>query len=171
MFTATKQGNTAVLNWKVTAERDVLSYTLERSINGISYTSIASYSSDGRPEYNKVDAQPATGLNYYRVKIVNLNGKEEYSEIRIVRFDSKGVITIFPNPATDVVNIQLPDSWQGRQVKIDLINQSGQVVISKTPSQAGQVESINVSRLSAGIYNLRLINNNGEVEGRKISVK
>jgi hypothetical protein len=171
VFTAIRQGNTALLTWKVTAERDVLSYTLERSINGISYAAIASYSSDGRAEYNKTDAQPATGLNYYRVRVLNLNGKEEYSEIKIVRFDSKGVITIFPNPATDIVNIQLPDNWQGRQVKIDLINQMGQVVISKTPSQASQVESINVSRLSAGIYNLRLINNNGEVEIRKISVR
>jgi protocatechuate 3,4-dioxygenase beta subunit len=170
VFTAVRSGNAAVLTWKVYDEIGVKSYTLERSVDGSNFSAVVNYTSDGRAEYNKTDAQPVTGLNYYRVKIENIDGKIEYSEIRVVRFDAKGIISVFPNPAKDNINIQLPDSWQGKKVTLEIINQLGQVIISKSQNQASQVETINISRLARGTYNLRLVNSNEKVEVRKIQV-
>jgi hypothetical protein len=88
----------------------------------------------------------------------------------VLNFNSKAAISVFPNPATDVINIQLPDSWQGKALTIDLINQAGQVVDSRSTKQASQVERLSVNQLAAGIYLLRIQDSNGNVQTNKIRV-
>jgi SdrD B-like domain/Secretion system C-terminal sorting domain len=170
-FTATKQNNSAVLVWKVSAERDVQAYTLERSVNNQNFAAIYTTNSDGRSEYSKVDIDPGTGVYYYRVKVANLDGSIEYSEVRIIRFDSKGTITIFPNPATDKVHIQLPENWQQGGVITDVINQAGQIVVRQQKQLSGQVQVIDISNLPAGVYHLRISNRNGETDVKKLTVQ
>lgn len=168
---AVKSGNTAILNWTVSAERNLKSYTLQRSGNGTQYTDVVSYTADGRTAYNKVDAQPLGGINYYRVRIENVDGSISYSDVKMVRFDAKGVVTVFPNPATDNVNIQLPDNWQGHPARIDVIALSGQVLITKSLNAANQVEAIRIDHLPAGIYHLRIAGNNKETIVKKVEKK
>lgn len=89
----------------------------------------------------------------------------------MVRFDAKGVVTVFPNPATDNVNIQLPDNWQGHPARIDVIALSGQVLITKSLNAANQVEAIRIDHLPAGIYHLRIAGNNKETIIKKVEKK
>lgn len=112
---------------------------------------------------------PARDNNYYRVKVNNLNGKVEYSETRPVKFNSKGSITIFPNPAFAQINILLPDEWQSKPLMIQVFNLLSQEVINKSLNRASLVETVNVSRLAPGIYNIRL-SNGIENKTRKIQV-
>ena len=172
VFTALKQGNTAKLIWTVTYEDNVLRYELEHSTDGINYTTINNQIRSGNSQYIYNDVQPSIGINYYRIKIVDIDGKVTYSEIRTVLFGKGGAIIIFPNPVTSSgkVNIQLPDTWQNKKIMIDVVNQSGQVVISQGRQQANQVETVDVSKLPDASYLLRISNENGEVEIRKIMV-
>jgi hypothetical protein len=167
-FTAVKQDTKAVLTWKVSAERGVLNYTLEHSGNGSNFVSIYTVNSNGRSSYTKEDAQPLIGNNYYRVKVIYLNGRIEYSETKLLIFDSKGVISIYPNPVSNSVNIQLPKNWQGKQIRISLFNQQGQEVLNLSKGRASQLETIDIGNLPAGIYNLRLVNKEGQVEVRQV---
>lgn len=162
-FSAIKQGNTSRLSWKVTAEINVQSYTLERSANGQQFSAIYTATADGRSTYTTIDAQPNTGINYYRVKVTNIDGSYEYSNVLLVRFDAKGTVTIFPNPVSSTVYIQLADAWQGKSLRIDMVNQAGQVVLQRTVTNCNQVETINVKNLAAGIYYLKLMNESGTV--------
>lgn len=168
---AVKSGNTAILNWTVSAERDVKRYTLQRSGNGTLFTDVVSYTADGRTTYSKIDAQPLNGINYYRVRIENIDGSISYSEIKMVRFDSKSIVTVFPNPASDKVNVQVPDSWQGKPVRIEVIALTGQVLITNSVSAASQVETIGINHLPAGVYHLRIDGQNGETEVKKVQKK
>jgi SdrD B-like domain/Secretion system C-terminal sorting domain len=170
-FTAIKKNSIAELNWKVEAETALSGYAVERSADGRNFVTIATLAATGASNYRSTDAQPLKGLNYYRLKIVNLDGSIEYSEVRIVVFGSKGTISVFPNPSVDRVNILLPESWQGKAVTIDIMDQLGRVVIKISGTQAGQVETINVSKLPAAAYLLRMINSEGKQEVRKIQVK
>ena len=170
-FMAYKRNSTSELIWKVSGDiSDAKNYVVERSADGRNYTSIISLQADSRTEYQQMDLQPVIGINYYRIRIEYINGKTEYSEVRIIRFDNNGAITIFPNPAVSTVNINLPDSWQGKKVNMEIINQLGQVVIRKSQNQASQVETIDVSRLARSAYNLKLVSSNQKVEVRKIQV-
>lgn len=168
---AVKSGNTALLNWTVSAERNVKSYTLQRSGNGRQYTNMVSYTADGRTTYSKTDAQPLNGINYYRVRIENIDGSISYSEIKMVRFDSKGIVTVFPNPASDKVSIQVPDNWQGKPVRIEVVALTGQVLITNSVSAASQVETIGINHLPAGVYHIRITGQNGETEVKKVQKK
>lgn len=169
-FMAVKQGTAAKLTWKVTQEENVARYELERSADGINYSAINSQSRNGSNMYLHTDIQPATGINYYRVRIVDNDGRYSFSEVRILLFGKGGLVLLFPNPATDVINIQLPESWQGKKVKIELYNQLGQAVISKTQLQVSQVESLNISSLARGIYTISLQREDGITEVKKFQV-
>lgn len=171
-FTAYRKNTTAELNWKLsTAISEVQEFAVERSANGSDYASIAVVAAGNASAYKHIDLQPIAGINYYRIKIIYNSGVIKYSEVRVLNFNGKADITVFPNPATDLVNIQLPDSWQGKALSIDLINQAGQVVHSSFVKQASQVERLTVTQLPPGIYVLRLLNSNGFVQTNKISVR
>lgn len=169
-FSAVKQGTTARLNWKVTQEDNVARYELERSSDGSNYLTVNSQNRSGNNLYQHLDIQPVLGLNYYRVKIVDNDGRYSYSEVRVLLFGKNGQVLVFPNPATDVVFVQLPENWQHTKVKLDLYNQAGQLVLSKQQVQANQVENLNVSNLARGIYTLRLQREGREIEVRKIQL-
>lgn len=172
VLTAVKQNNSSLLTWVVSGGDNVQSYIVEHSANGIDFTSLTTVAAiSNNTSYNKTDIAPFAGLNYYRIKAINADGSIKYSEVRIVNFNTRGSITVFPNPATDILNVQLPDSWQNQAVKIDLIGQLGQTVISKQLSRAGQVETINTSHLAAGVYTLRMIVQGQQPEIRMIQVQ
>jgi hypothetical protein len=171
-FTALPMGSQVSLTWKVTEQLNINSYTIEHSTNGTSFTSVQSVTANTNTDatYNAMHANPASGINYYRIRIVSVDGSAKYSEVRIVIFNGKGSLSIFPNPANDKVNIQLPESWQGKDISIKIINQLGQEIINKQLKNASQVETINVSNLPYGLYTIRLVNTDGTTESRKLKI-
>jgi SdrD B-like domain/Secretion system C-terminal sorting domain len=171
-FNAQPQGSQVALTWKVTEQLNISSYFVEHSINGTSFTAIQAVTANTNTDatYNAMHANPASGINYYRIRIVNADGSVKYSEVRTVIFNGKGTLSIFPNPANDKVNVQLPETWQGKTISIKIINQLGQIMIQRQFVNASQVESIDVSKLSPGIYNIRLTDSQSQTEVRKIQV-
>ncbi len=69
-------------------------------------------------------------------------------------------ITIFPNPATNLLYINCEE-----KATVEIINMQGQIVSAKTLTD--KTNSINISNLSPGLYNLRIISKN-EIVYRKI---
>jgi hypothetical protein len=169
-FTATPKNNTVVLKWDVATEVNVKQYEVLYSTDGINFIKIGTVPATGSQAYSYVHSNPATGINYYRIKAVDIDAGQQLSDIRLVRFGGKGDITIFPNPATSTVNIQLPTEWQQKAVRIDVINQLGQVIQSKSIANASQIEIVNTSNLPKGVYTLRIVNSEA-FEYRKLMVE
>jgi hypothetical protein len=172
-FTAQPQGSQVELIWKVTEQLNINSYIVEHSTNGTSYTAIQTVTANTNTDatYNAIDASPSSGINYYRIRIINADGSVKYSEVRIVIFNGKGNLSIFPNPVSDKVNIQLPESYQGKNLNIKIINQLGQAIINKQMTNASQVETINVSNLLPGVFIIQLTNSDGTSEKSKLFIK
>jgi hypothetical protein len=169
-FTAIKKGSEAKLSWKVTQEDNVAKYVLERSTDGINFFTINSQNKNGSTTYQYTDIQAAAKVNYYRVSIVDNDGRKSYSEIRIVIFNTKGTMAVFPNPGKDKLNIQLPDSWQGKGISILISNPLGQIVINKQLENAGQVTTIDIVKIPNGVYNIRVINSDGIFVNSKLLI-
>lgn len=92
------------LNWTTEIEIATDKFVIERSQTGQNFESIAELSSMGSStighEYVMNDPKPIIGDNYYRLKIVDLDGSFNYSNIRLVRYKSgESIITVYPNPA------------------------------------------------------------------------
>ncbi len=154
-FTAEKNGNTALLKWTTLQEVNTDKFIVERSADGRVYTSIATVKAAGNSSveksYSSPDAHPLKGNNNYRIKQVDKDGKANYSDVRYLNFaDIKPYIKISPNPATDIVTINIAGNTQS--LNIQLMSSPGQFINKYIMS--GENYSFDVSKLAAGVYNI-----------------
>lgn len=168
-FLAAKEGNTALLNWATTSETRTDRFEIEHSLNGKSWDVIGTVDAKGESDalinYQYVHINPVTGENLYRLKMIDADETFAYSKIRSLKFKDNIEMTIFPNPVSEVLQIKIND-WH--KVKhVELINASAVKVYSAAPALN---QTVDVSRLNPGMYYLKIINNDGSQNGRKVIV-
>jgi hypothetical protein len=179
-FTAKKNGSQALLNWSTDIEKDVSHFVIEKSLNGKDYTDAGVLFTDGnsalRKDYSfKDDIKAITsGLVYYRLKIVDMDGKYEQSAVRIIRIDADnatGSITVYPNPVANEIRVTLANNWQDKTVNIQIINASGQSIKRISNTIPGQTATVNVSALAPGLYMVQVSDGTETAIRRFIKVK
>ena len=93
----------ALLLWTSNAEINFAYYDIERSVNGADFISLGRVSPDATPglihTYSFTDANTVTGQNIYRLKMVDIDGRNSLSEFRTLSFGKKHIIVLSPNPA------------------------------------------------------------------------
>lgn len=92
-----------LLEWKTAFEINSDKIELQKSADGSSFSSIATFNAGEttltEKAYSHVDATFTTGETaYYRLKQTDLDGKVFYSNVVYVSDKSTGDISIFPNP-------------------------------------------------------------------------
>ena len=75
-------------------------------------------------------------------------------------------ISMFPNPATDVVNLDIPLTSNDSIAEVNIINSLGQQVAIHELSNAQT--SIDTSNYSSGVYFLQISNNKNQAVKRLI---
>src|SRR5258708_40341589 len=77
-FDAEKKGASVLLTWKTAQEQKSDRFEIERSADGISYHLIGTLAASGNTSmvtsYSFTDHQPLDGINYYRLKQVDIDG-------------------------------------------------------------------------------------------------
>jgi hypothetical protein len=156
-FTALPDNGKVRLNWHVEQEVDTRMYEVEKSINGTSFSKITQQTSLQKDAwiYTDYDVSPVSGWNYYRLKITDRLNRQTYSGVAKVYFDRNiQVVKLFPNPTTEVVNIQLPGSLAGK-VTLQLYSSNGTLISSTRPSSA--TVQLNVKQLAGGSYFVQVV--------------
>ncbi len=159
---AAQQGSAIKIDWSNLTEQDVVSYSVEHSINGRDFTGLtavaAARNDGGKADYSYLHTTPVRGINYYRIRSAETNGVAKVSII--VKVDTRGGkmdIVIYPNPVTDgTISLQATDLAKG-QYSIRVFAANGQQVYTQALSHAGGsvTESIQLpAAIKAGIYNL-----------------
>ena len=70
-------------------------------------------------------------------------------------------LTVFPNPATNVINIANPSNSES--LRVEILDMNGRVVLTDAKALANATEgSIDVSQLVKGMYTLRVYNEEGQ---------
>ncbi len=161
--------NNIALKWTTTSEKNSSHFIIERSFDGVEYSDIAMLFAAGNSDmainYTYNDKLPSgnSGIIYYRLKMVDLDGRYKSTDVRIVRIGKSGddvKILAYPNPVVNDLRITVPQNWQGKTIGYQVTNSNGQVVKSYTVQYAGQTEIINMSQVPAGMYVVRVINGN-----------
>lgn len=159
---AAKRDNASLVTWGTAFETNSVGYNVERSNDGKTFTKIGfqnskavNGNSNSVLEYSFTDAKPFAGINYYRLKQVDKDGKSEYSKIVSVSFDNAQTVKVYPNPATSMVTV---DATSVRS--IGLYNVLGQIVNAPV-TYGSSSHSINTSGLAKGSYTLRIVTDNG----------
>jgi len=174
-FRATKQSNqTTLLKWNTLSETDNSFFIIEHSVNAKDFLPIGKKLSSGNTtrghNYNFIHANPVNGINYYRLKIVDVNGRAEYSSVRIVVFgknDQK--LTIFPNPARRKTILML-DENDGAKLFIKLLDVAGRTIRQQTVMIKNQQAELDLEGLQGGVYILTATDENGQRFSNKIMI-
>ncbi|MBL7702902.1 MAG: T9SS type A sorting domain-containing protein [Ferruginibacter sp.] len=163
-FTAIADGNRVRLNWEAANEQETVKYEIERSLNASSYGRIGTVLSRqlSQSAYVDFDNSPASGWNYYRLKIFDKSGAFTYSPVRPVKFE-KGMeyVKVFPVPATDVLNVLLPSSYVNK-VTLLLYSMDGKFISNLKPA-VNNVQ-LNVKPLPGGTYVIKIMKADGQSE-------
>lgn len=153
------------IEWHVENEINMKQYEVEKSVDGMSFTPLTSILARGNnnsaESYVASDVQPQPGYNYYRIKIVNLDGHLAYTNIvKVLMGNAKEEISIYPNPlVNNMLSIQLNSALTGKYY-INIYNSSGQQVMRTSIDHAAgnSTELISLDKnLTHAVYNLEII--------------
>lgn len=159
-FSATLKSKQVELKWITTAEENVSHFEVERSWDGISFTTagivFANDKAEGLNNYSMTDIPGAntSALIYYRLRSVDIDGKSQLSETRVIHTAVKDILALqtYPNPVRTELYVTIPQNWQNKPVQIELYSADGHLVLRKKTSGNNQTESINVSTQAPGFY-------------------
>jgi len=111
-FKSEAQSAAIELTWQTGEELNNSHFEIERSSNAQNFEAIGrvigNSNSTTTQIYSYVDVSPKIGLNYYRLKQVDLDGQFEYSRIVSARLTGSGLFKAYPNPVVRVLTIELP---------------------------------------------------------------
>lgn len=150
-FTGTCTNNKNILSWQTTDEINNKGFTIERSNDGIAFETIGFVNANvqkGVNNYDYTDLSPEENINYYRLKIMDLNGSYEYSNT--ISLHNKGVKNISFNTYPNPVQTQLHFFTQHPNSELYLYDILGKQVMHFSLLQ--QENIVDVTMLSKGIY-------------------
>jgi len=148
------------LDWVTETETNNHYFLVERSGDGLSYEEIGRVSGQGTTveaqAYRFVDAEPLGGVNYYRLRQVDLDGQDELSKVITVNMDDNNTglrLKAFPNPAQENIALQWFSSQTSEEGLIRLIDagRGRELARYAIPNGSSQME-VPVSQLPAGHY-------------------
>lgn len=144
---------TVTVKWKVDEQQDVVSYIVERSTDGVSFSQTGVvFPAVNTDTYSFIDANPVAGKNYYRLFIKEASGKITYSRTVIVSLKAGIVISLYPNPVKDKLTIQQFGTLQSRTAL--LTDGQGKTIL--TIRLTSLVQTVSMERFGKGIYMLKL---------------
>lgn len=167
------------LDWATVDERHTAFFTVERSADGgATFTPVVTVAAAGttapglRSDYAAHDAAPAAGTSYYRLRMVDIDGSQRYSDVvGVVTETALADVGIFPNPAAGGrTRLALSEDWARTPVVVFVYDQRGREVY-RTAAPAGPSLALHPARpLPAGAYVVRLLGDNGRQLSRRLTV-
>ncbi len=165
-----------MVEWTVQNELNIVHYEVEKSIDGVSFSSIGNTNArGGNVGYSLLDENPVIGNNYYRIRSVDNAGNVKYSRmIKVIIGKGKPSIAVYPNPVNDgiiniVFNNLMPGVYTAR-----LYNSVGQFVFEKqlTHNQGSATETIVAGKkIASGVYQLEVTGQDGSKNIFKLVVE
>jgi hypothetical protein len=165
-----------VLDWTTLSEDGTSVFEVQRfNVNRFETIGVVSAAghSDFISNYRFIDERPLSGKNFYRIKMVAENGKNEFSEYceSVINAPKPGAgitqVIIYPNPATTEVSVAVSGvPAEGSTLKV--IDQSGRII--RTAELGSNLVTLNIADLTSGLYLIK-IEGSGLYEVQKLIKK
>ena len=156
-FKGALSGNNVNLAWQTTSELNANEFIVERSADGVHFTSIGSIaarnSTSTTNDYSFTDAAPLEGTGFYRIRQTDMDGKSNLTDIvKIQRGRTALAIHAWPTPAHSELYIDHAAA-SGKETAT-LYNASGLAVVQQHPASGAVQTKMNVQNLTGGSYYL-----------------
>jgi Secretion system C-terminal sorting domain len=147
--------NTSTLKLEITDNSTPAWFEIQRSFDGSIFSTIKRIDGTGANRYDWTDVEKYNRTVYYRLLLVDINGKQKLSNILRTNVDMETALAIFPVPVKDILTVEL-SSNKNQEIKVGIIDMAGKVCISQYQKvlKGQQNFSINTAQLSAGLYQL-----------------
>lgn len=162
--------------WTTATEINNDYFAIERSQDGIVFEQIGTMQGANNSSitlhYVFYDEYPYTGLSYYRLRQVDIDGQFSYSEIRAVYLGDFDLISIYPNPSSDYIQY-LVASQGDDYITVRLLDVLGREVLRReeTIEKGVTAKTLNVSGISNGSYLLQIATAKQERKQKQFMIK
>jgi uncharacterized protein YqiB (DUF1249 family) len=161
-FTARTNNNDVTLAWNTENEINTSYFELEVATDGTTFKKLATLKANNlsqKNSYSYVHANATGNLLFYRLKQIEFDGKFTYSATVKVILDKNGRVTIYPNPASDVLLLSNIKTANNDQVQV--LTSDGKLLLQQNATANMRV---NIKKLAQGNYVLRLVSKDGKTQ-------
>jgi len=159
-FSGKISGPADLLYWTVGDTRDLASFTLERSVDGVAFAPLgtvdkkAGLAHANETDYSFNDEHPLSGDNYYRLGVKEVSGKMSYSNtVLLHRENAADQMLVYPNPAKSQFHLKFT-SAANETLTISIMDVNGRVVKTeqRAATRGNNDFTFNCNNLAAGSY-------------------
>jgi hypothetical protein len=162
-FAYTTKEKNIHLSWETVTESNSGTFIIEKSVKGVEFTEAgivpAAGNSNTLKQYKWTDNNPSY-INHYRLKLVDRDGKFNYSKIIFVKMDPANPLQLLQNPVRSQLRIAI-NLDQAKLKTITLYDVYARSIRSASATEG--VQSININELSPGKYYIQLVTKDGTV--------
>jgi len=167
-FTGAKNKENVDLIWQTASEINSSHFEIQRSADGVTFETIGAEDAAGFSNsllnYTFTDSAPFQGMNYYRLKEVDTDGRVQYSDVVVVDFftgNSLLQVSFYPNPMEENATLHFDMPTEG-SADIEVFDALGRVVysIKRNFAKGANDVSLNDLVLATGNYFVRMIAQN-----------
>ena len=156
---AYRKNETAYIEWDTYDELNTSYFELERSVTGANWDKIGNTpaaNTSAQHHYKLEDISVPASKTLYRIRQVDQDNHFSYSlVVSINAIDKKPEVLIYPNPATDIITIQVKNAPSSIQW-VNLFNATG-ALIKKERQTNMNSSQLNVASLPSGTYRIQLL--------------
>lgn len=159
-FTGEAIGSVALLQWTTASETNNYKFEIERSNDAVVFSKLGQIPGAGTSvvplDYSFTDSMPMSGVNYYRLSQTDFDGTKSYSQIIALHFDAASSISVFPNPTSRFVIIQMVEVSSDGFAQV--YNAFGQLMMEKSLIAGTHRTELDISDFPKGNYIVRVKN-------------
>jgi hypothetical protein len=162
-FTAVLKDKKGLIKWKSSFEDNIADFIIEKSFNARNFFDLKRVSprNISGSEYSTLDESLATGNNFYRLKVKNLDGTTDYSPVVKINF-SKGTPSgwfIYPNPAEGTEASLVYQATGSKKITLLVTDIAGKTLSNSVHTIVAGNNKINIptQQISAGMYMVTIL--------------
>jgi len=147
------------LSWATASELNSDYFQIEKSSDGLSYETLLQVSAQGnstsRVDYETYDEKPKIGKSYYRLKEIDVDGKEIIYQVVLVDFTGVRNTSVYPNPLRNGESITLELNFVPEYpMEVSVFDLSGKTMERQMLTKSSITMPV---QLSTGMYILKVI--------------
>ena len=174
-FNAISKNDNVLLSWQTSQEINSNYFTIQKSYDNKSFNDIGKIDASGNSNFSRnysfIDNDPSYFEKpiYYRLAIVDKDGKKVYSEIKnvILKATATFIKGIYPNPVRSGSTLHINFVSKENQILlVKIIDNTGRLVKNKeiNADKGSNILDVDIPGLAAGNYKLIIKSNGGLIQ-------
>ncbi|MEZ5056955.1 MAG: peroxidase family protein [Saprospiraceae bacterium] len=127
VLSAFQNNEGSYLNWTPFQSEKLIAYDVLRSKDGNQWNKIASLNAANDLE-DFIDNQPLAGGNFYKIRAIDEDYLEAYSNVVFLNYASNETVNVYPNPVVDYFEISYAPQLNGQMAEIQLVDAYGRIL-------------------------------------------